>query len=119
VIRASFTPGFCSPSPRERDVVACVQQQVVLKDGQINYWARKVFDRIGGEAKRRRFVAAERAWLAYRTTSCRSAADKFEGGSAAPLMAADCMRRLDDDHIDELLALDKLWRMGQVARPAR
>ena len=68
----------------------CAEQQILETDAQINALARSIFPRLRNAAARRRFNAAQRAWLGYRRADCRSMSDIFQGGTEAPVVAAQC-----------------------------
>jgi uncharacterized protein YecT (DUF1311 family) len=45
---------------------------------------------------------AERAWLSYRDLQCKSAAQRYEGGTMAPLVYSNCLKTLTEQRIDDL-----------------
>jgi uncharacterized protein YecT (DUF1311 family) len=85
-----------SPLPCDRNttvgMAGCFERQTLAVDRRIDAAAVRI-RAARSPAAARRFDAAQRAWLAYRTADCTSAADRYEGGSAASVEAASC--RLD------------------------
>jgi uncharacterized protein YecT (DUF1311 family) len=45
---------------------------------------------------------AERAWLSYRDLQCKAAAQRYEGGTMAPLAYSNCLKTLTEHRIDDL-----------------
>jgi len=85
-----------SPLPCDRNTTAgmagCFERRTLAADRRIDAVAARI-RAARSPAAARRLDAAQRAWLAYRTADCTSAADRYEGGSAASVEAAAC--RLD------------------------
>ena len=93
VIHELFTPLPCGGTPTNRTTVqqlGCAERDIVSTDKLIDAVSRTVFQRLGDDRARRRFVTAARAWLAYRNADCASRSDVFEGGSQAPVLDAQC-----------------------------
>jgi uncharacterized protein YecT (DUF1311 family) len=59
---------------------------------------------------KRRFLAAEKAWLAYREASCTTVADVYRGGSAQPLAYGTCVGSRNVQHLSELASFERLLR---------
>jgi uncharacterized protein YecT (DUF1311 family) len=93
VIHETFTPLPCSGKPARRTTLqqeGCAEQQILRTDSQLNALAKATFPLLADDAARRRFNTAQRAWLSYRRADCASVSDEFEGGSEAPVLAAQC-----------------------------
>jgi uncharacterized protein YecT (DUF1311 family) len=45
---------------------------------------------------------AESLWLSYRSAQCEAAAQRYEGGTMAPMVYSVCMKMLTEHRIDEL-----------------
>jgi uncharacterized protein YecT (DUF1311 family) len=73
-------------------MVGCLERQTLAVDRRIDALAVRIRAARDAPAARR-FDAAQRAWLAYRAADCTSAADLYEGGTAAAVEAEAC--RLD------------------------
>jgi uncharacterized protein YecT (DUF1311 family) len=104
LIHETFTPLPCSGKPGHRTTLqqeGCAEQQILKTDAQINTESKAIFPLLGGDAARRRFNAAQRAWIGYRRADCLSMSEVFAGGSQAPVVAALCdasrnVRRVKD-----------------------
>ncbi len=93
VIRERFTPLPCSGKPTSRTThqqLGCAEQEIVRTDKLIDAASKQVFQRLHDAAAKRRFITGARAWLTYRNADCASFSDVFEGGSQAPVLAAQC-----------------------------
>ena len=104
VVRESFTPLPCSSSTtlgRE----GCAEQRILRSDRQINALARAIFPRLGDDAARRRFIAAQHSWVAFRRADCLSVSDVYEGGTEAGVLDAQCTAERNTERISELKAL--------------
>jgi uncharacterized protein YecT (DUF1311 family) len=109
VIHETFTPLPCSGKPGRRTTLqqeGCAEQQILRTDSQLNGLAKTIFPLLGDNAARRRFNAAQRAWLGYRRADCASVSDEFEGGSEAPVLAAQCDAARNSQRIRDLKAFD-------------
>jgi uncharacterized protein YecT (DUF1311 family) len=105
VIHETFTPLPCGGTPTNRTTVqqeGCAEQQILRTDITINSLNKAIFAKLPGDATRRRFIAAHRAWLRYRHAYCLSLSDVFQGGSQAPVLDAQCAGRLNGQHIKDL-----------------
>jgi uncharacterized protein YecT (DUF1311 family) len=91
VIHEAFTLLACPTHPQTTlGLEGCAEHRIVRTDHQIDDVARSIFGRLYDDAARRRFIAAQRAWLAYREADCSSMSDQYEGGTLAALVAASC-----------------------------
>ena len=70
--------------------------------------ARTIFARLFDDASRRRFIAAQKAWLAYRSADCTSESDRYEGGTLAGLVAASCTADRSAQRLKDLSSFEKL-----------
>jgi uncharacterized protein YecT (DUF1311 family) len=106
VIKEEFTPLPCPKSRAARETTigleGCAEQKILRTDARIDARARVIFRLLRDTTAKRRFAAAERAWLAYRRASCTSVADVYRGGSAQPVAFADCVLTRNREHLDEL-----------------
>ena len=109
VIRETFTRLPCPNDPAERATtiggLGCLRQHVLRTDAQINRRAKVIFLKLYDATAKRRFVAAERSWLVYRDTLCKSVADILRGGSAQPLLFARCVVDRNIEHFRQLASL--------------
>ncbi len=107
VIREVFTPLPCAGTPTTRTTVqqeGCAERDVLRTDKLIDAVSTSVFQRLHDDPARRRFLAAARAWLTYRNADCASRSDVFEGGSQAPVIAAQCDAARNKSRLADLRA---------------
>lgn len=113
VIREHFTLLPC-PDPKNPrttlEMEGCAEHATVRADTKINRVAKTIFSALGSDAARRRFIKAQRAWLAYRDADCRSVSDKYEGGTLAPVADAECTADRTARHLTEIRAFAHLLR---------
>jgi uncharacterized protein YecT (DUF1311 family) len=105
VIHETFTPLPCKGKPNSRTTIqqlGCAEQQILKTDKQIDALSVSVFSRLHDDAARRRFIAGAKAWLAYRRADCASRSDVFEGGTQAPVVAAQCQALRNSARIKDL-----------------
>jgi uncharacterized protein YecT (DUF1311 family) len=108
VIHESFTPLPCPAHPQSTiDLEGCAEQHILRTDHQINLVAAVIFARLFDDAARRRFIAAQTAWLAYRRVDCESMSDQYEGGTLAGLVAATCTADRSAQRLKDLRAFKK------------
>jgi uncharacterized protein YecT (DUF1311 family) len=113
-IHEPFTPLPCTGKPALRTTTeqeGCAEQQILKSDKRIDVLDRVILGDLGSAAAKRRFIAAHKAWLAYRRAYCSSRSDVAPGGTEAPVVAATCavavnVQRIKDLHAfaDELSA---------------
>jgi uncharacterized protein YecT (DUF1311 family) len=105
VIRETFTPLPCKGKPNSRTTIeqlGCAEQQILKSDKKIDALSASIFSRLHDDAARRRFIAGAKAWLAYRRADCASRSDIFEGGTQAPVVAAQCQSLRNATRIKDL-----------------
>jgi uncharacterized protein YecT (DUF1311 family) len=114
VIKESFTPLPCPRSRAARrttiGAVGCAEQRILRTDRAINARAKSIFGLLRDRTAKRRFIAAEKAWLAYRKANCTSVADIYRGGSAQPVAFATCVGDRNVMHLRELRSFERLLR---------
>jgi uncharacterized protein YecT (DUF1311 family) len=105
------------PCPRSRaarrttlGLEGCSEHETLKTDGEINAHAKSIFHLLRDDVARRQFVAAEKAWLAYREKSCISVADVYRGGSAQPVFFSYCVVTRNKDHIKEIASFERFLR---------
>jgi uncharacterized protein YecT (DUF1311 family) len=106
VVKEVFTLLPCPKSPPARDstigMEGCEEHTIVKSDAKIDTLARQIFGQLADDPARRRFVAGEKAWLAYRGAFCNSQSDIFEGGTAAVTEYAGCVVHQNAQHVKDL-----------------
>lgn len=80
----------------------CAEAAVLRADSAINRDLATLWNRARDSGARTRLVAAHDAWLAYRSATCASEADAFQGGSQAALVRAQCLARVTRERANEL-----------------
>jgi uncharacterized protein YecT (DUF1311 family) len=114
VIRESINPLPCPRGRAARQTTlgarACLNKAILRTDAAINARAKAIFRMLRDRTGKVRFLAAERAWLAYRTASCTSVADVYRGGSAQPVAFADCVVRRNRAHLNDLVSVHDFLR---------
>ena len=80
----------------------CAEAAVLRADAAINRDLATLWRRARSSAARARLGAAQNAWLVYRSATCASEADAFEGGSQAAVVSAQCLARLTRERADDL-----------------
>jgi uncharacterized protein YecT (DUF1311 family) len=114
VIRESINPLPCPRSRAARQTTlgarACLNKVILRTDAAINARTKAIFRLLRDRTGKIRFLAAERAWLSYRTASCRSDADVYRGGSAQPILFADCVVRRNRTHLKDLASVNDFLR---------
>lgn len=77
----------------------CAEHQILHLDASINTLRRHLFSTLRTSVSQKDFVDAEIAWTAYRSSSCHSEADIYQGGTLAPVVFANCLARSDQRHL--------------------
>ncbi len=108
VIHEVFTPMPCPAHPSTTlDFEGCDEQRILRTDRQIDLVARSIFSDLYDDAARRRFIAAQDAWLAYRAADCTSMSDQYEGGTLAGVVAASCTADRSAQRLADLRSFEK------------
>lgn len=111
VISEQFTLLPCPAKPKTTlDFEGCAEHRIVRSDNAINERVRAIFSLLRSRrraAAQGRFVRGERAWLTYRRAVCESRADVYEGGSAAPVVFAECVANKNAAHLKQLRAFER------------
>jgi uncharacterized protein YecT (DUF1311 family) len=102
VIHETFTPLPCGTGSTTVQMEGCAEQKILADDKQIDTLNREIFATLTGTAARKRFIAGHKAWFAYRQAFCASESDIFEGGTEAPVEAAQCEAAVDAQHVKDL-----------------
>jgi uncharacterized protein YecT (DUF1311 family) len=103
VIHELFTLLPCPAHPRSTlELEGCAEHQIVRTDHRIDAVASTIYRRLFDDAARRRFIAAQAAWLTYRKADCTSRSDQYEGGTLAGLVAAQCTADRSAERLKDL-----------------
>jgi uncharacterized protein YecT (DUF1311 family) len=81
-----------------------------MTDAEINANARSIFHLLRDDTARGEFIAAEKAWLAYREKSCTSVADVYRGNSAQAVFFSYCVVTHNKEHLKEIVSFERFLR---------
>ncbi|WP_182087220.1 lysozyme inhibitor LprI family protein [Aureimonas sp. ME7] len=94
---------ICDDQTTQTALSACAAQQFEQADDKLNTAYAEVLERLEGEPPRRDLLrAAQRAWVAFRDAECTFAVSGTEGGSAEPMVNAQCRAELTDRRTGDL-----------------
>ncbi len=111
VVKDTFTPLPCPKNPQTTlELEGCAEQRILATDAKINAVAKTIFGRLQDDAAKRHFIAAQKAWVSFRKADCTSVGDKYEGGTLAGVVAAQCTADRSTQRLKELRSFDKLLR---------
>jgi uncharacterized protein YecT (DUF1311 family) len=85
------------PGTSTMQVNACLEARLTESDAILNRYFQVALKRVrkeDGGATARRFIQAERSWVAYRDAECASVFDYWSGGTIRVGMEVDCRIRL-------------------------
>jgi uncharacterized protein YecT (DUF1311 family) len=81
----------------------CAGKGFKAADGTLNRVYGEVQGRLkGDDGKKKKLVAAEKAWIAFRDSECAFASSHVEGGSVYPLIYTECLETETTQRVDEL-----------------
>jgi len=94
------------PDDSQAGLNQCAGDAYKKADAALNATYRQVMARLkDSEAAAKSLVAAQRAWIAYRDAECDFISSGVEGGSARPMIVAQCLEQLTARRTDDLKAL--------------
>ena len=94
------------PDDSQAGLNQCAGDAYKKADAALNATYRQVMARLkDSEAAAKSLVAAQRAWIAYRDAECDFMSSGVEGGSARPMIVAQCLEQLTTRRTDDLKAL--------------
>jgi uncharacterized protein YecT (DUF1311 family) len=98
----------CSGQPNNRSTYqmeGCAEHDILRTDATINGLYKQIFRVWSTDSARRDFIAAAKAWLVFRNADCLSVSDLFQGGTEAPVLAAECSADRNRERIKDLRTL--------------
>jgi uncharacterized protein YecT (DUF1311 family) len=111
VVKEAFTQLPCPKDPQSTlELEGCAEKAILVADAQINALAKTIFGRLADDAAKKDFVAAQKAWVAFRKADCAAVSDKYEGGTLAGVLDAQCQADRSKQRVKDLKAFDKLLR---------
>ena len=93
----------CPDALTQLEINRCAAEQFRKSDKLLNVAYKRIMSKLSS-ADRANLVAAQRAWLKYRSSNC-WALRKFNGGSLAPTDEAFCLQDLTDARTRELIEI--------------
>jgi uncharacterized protein YecT (DUF1311 family) len=95
----------CSDKPNQAAINACAAKAYERAGGGLNALYKKTRQRLAADAATTKlFVAAQRAWVAFRDAECKFAASGVSGGTIYPTIYAECLERLTKARIADFNA---------------
>jgi uncharacterized protein YecT (DUF1311 family) len=111
VIHERFTLLPCPAHPETTlELEGCAEHRIVRADKKIDAVAKAIFALLPDDAARRHYVAAHKAWLTYRQADCASVSDKYEGGTLAGVLDADCTADRSEQRLKDVRAQERLLK---------
>jgi len=110
VLKEKFTLLPCSKSTTI-GLEGCAEHRIIALDKRINTLRHDVFHLLNRQTGRV-FILAENDWFAYRQAMCASESDVNAGGSLEPVDFAQCLVRLDAQHVGELTTVKSSYESG-------
>ncbi|GGD92993.1 hypothetical protein GCM10011390_09660 [Aureimonas endophytica] len=96
----------CGAKATQSDLDACAGAELKRADADLNARYAELVARLGDDQKvKTKLVAAQRAWIGFRDAECALRAAGVEGGSAQPMVVADCRAELTRKRADDLARL--------------
>lgn len=95
-----FTPLPCNANTTV-GMEGCSEHRILRADAEVDRLVQLIWDN-STTAGQAHLADAETAWEAYRKAACISEADKYAGGTLAPVVAAQCSVRLTRARASEL-----------------
>lgn len=94
------------PDDSQAGLNQCAGDAYKKADAALNAAYKQVMARLkDSDAAAKSLVAAQRAWIAYRDAECDFMSSGVEGGSARPMVVAQCLEQLTTQRADDLKAL--------------
>ncbi len=85
----------CKAPPDQTSMTICAGRDFAVADAALNAGYGQVTARLKGDPETAgKLAAAQKAWLAFRDAECAFATAGDAGGSAAPMVVAQCRARL-------------------------
>jgi uncharacterized protein YecT (DUF1311 family) len=103
VLKEDFTLLRCNKNTTI-GLEGCAEHRIVALDSRINALRHDVFHVLDHRAGQD-FNLAENDWFTYRQAMCTSESDVNAGGTLQPVDFAQCLVRLDAQHVSELTTM--------------
>ena len=84
----------CKSPYTQFEMNVCAAQQAGDADRVLNQVYPQVIAKYKGTAQEDRLIDAQISWIKFRDLECTFAKKRFEGGSIAPMVYSNCLKRL-------------------------
>jgi uncharacterized protein YecT (DUF1311 family) len=102
----SFPPALADEcmdkATAQADMNQCAAKAFRTSDAELNKSFQQLQRRLSDDATRKRLVAAQRAWLAFRDAECAFSAAGVQGGSAYPMTYGLCLDGLTRKRVEAI-----------------
>jgi uncharacterized protein YecT (DUF1311 family) len=92
----------CKKASTQLEMNHCADQSFKAADAELNQVYRQLRNSYKGTPQESQLVDAQLAWLKFRDTDCKFSADRFKGGSIAPLIYSSCKESLTNERTRSL-----------------
>jgi uncharacterized protein YecT (DUF1311 family) len=92
----------CKTAQTQMAMNYCAYQSFKAADAELNQVYRQLRNNYKGTAQERQLVDAQLVWIKFRDADCKFSADRFKGGSIAPLIYSSCQEGLTKQRIRSL-----------------
>lgn len=92
----------CADAEDQATLNACAGKVLAEADRKLNADYKAIEKRLADDvAAKKRFVAAQRAWIAFRDAECAFQTSAVEGGSIQPMIDANCRAALTSQRVEQ------------------
>jgi uncharacterized protein YecT (DUF1311 family) len=99
---ADFDDIDCKKAGTQLELNHCGYKAFKAADAELNRVYRQLRNNYKGTPQESQLVDAQLAWLKFRDTDCKFSADRFKGGSIAPLIYSSCQQGLTTERTRSL-----------------
>lgn len=92
----------CKNAKTQVEMNYCAHKDFKAADAELNKVYRQLRSKYKGDPQENQLIDAQLAWLKFRDMDCKFSADRFKGGSIAPLIYSGCQRGLTIERIRSL-----------------
>jgi uncharacterized protein YecT (DUF1311 family) len=92
----------CNGSSTQLELNRCGDLKAKAADKKLNQVYRQVKVKYKGDKNEKSLIDAQLNWIKYRDSVCIFEADRFKGGSIAPLVYSNCIERITNQRTNEL-----------------
>ena len=97
------TPKSCDDATTQSDMNQCAQEAYKATDAELNAAYGKLLGRLAKDPARAEHLrAAQRAWIGFRDAECAYVGAGTTGGSAQPLVTAQCLEQQTRSRVEAL-----------------